>query len=138
VLAEAPSLLITDDDTNFRETLCGLFEPSGFRLLRASDGQEALEILRAEKVHLIIADMHMPRLTGLEMIRQIRVVHTSLPCILLSAEADEWLVEQARLAQVFSVQRKPVSRRKIVGLVSAAMRTAYDWPAPELPGTFPS
>ncbi len=128
MLAETPSLLITDDDTSFRETLCGLFEPTGFRLLTAGDGQEALDILRGEKVHLIIADMHMPRLTGLEMIRQVHELHGELPCILLSAEADDWLVEQAQLARVFSVQRKPVSRRRIVGLVSQAMRTTYDWP----------
>lgn len=128
MLAEVPSLLITDDDASFRETLCGLFEPSGFRLLTASDGQEALDILRGEKVHVIISDMHMPRLSGLEMIERVLELHAALPCILLSAEPDEWLVEQAKRARVYSLQKKPVSRRKIVGLVSDAMRTAYDWP----------
>jgi CheY-like chemotaxis protein len=128
LLAEVPSLLITDDDSSFRETLRGLFEPSGFRLLTAGDGQEALDILGGEKVHIIISDMHMPRLTGLEMIERVHELYATLPCILLSAEADEWLVEQAKRAKVFSLQKKPVSRRKIVGLVSAAMRTAYDWP----------
>ena len=66
MLVESPSLLITDDDAGFRETLRGVFEPEGFRTLLAGDGEEALRIVRSKEVHLMLLDMHMPKLTGLE------------------------------------------------------------------------
>jgi len=67
-----PSLLITDDDAALRETLGGLFQPRGFRVLFAGDGEEALRIVGQEEVHLILLDMHMPKLTGLETLRRVK------------------------------------------------------------------
>ena len=124
---EAPSLLITDDDRAFRETLQGVFEPQGFRTLLAGDGEEALSIVRNEEVHLLLLDMHMPRLTGLETLRRVKRFKSILPCILLSARMDDGLVEQARLAQAFSVLAKPVTMRQITGVVRVALERTYHW-----------
>ena len=124
---EAPSLLITDDDRAFRETLQGVFEPQGFRTLLAGDGEEALSIVRNEEVHLLLLDMHMPKLTGLETLRRVKRFKSILPCILLSAQMDDRLVEQARLAQAFSVLAKPVTMRQIVGVVRVALERTYHW-----------
>ena len=74
MLVETPSLLITDDDPGFRETLRVVFEPKGFRTLLASDGEEALKIVHSETVHVVLLDMHMPRLTGLETLRHVEGV----------------------------------------------------------------
>ena len=123
-----PSLLITDDDLAFRETLCGVFQPRGFRVFSAGDGEEALEILGRQQVHLMLVDMHMPRLTGLETIRRVRQFRSRLPWILLSARLDEALAEQARLAEAFSVLAKPVSRLLITNTVENALRRIYGWP----------
>lgn len=132
MVADVPSILITDDDRDFRETLQCVFEPRGFRTLTAGDGQEALELVRAgETIHLALFDMHMPRLSGLEAIRLLKQFRAMLPCILLSAEADERLVEQARDAQAFDVLKKPVTRQGIITVVSTALQTTYDplpWP----------
>lgn len=126
-----PSILITDDDRDFRETLGGVFEPLGFRTLMASDGDEALWIVRREAVHLIVLDMHMPKLTGLETLRLVKQVNACLPCILLSADADDVLVEQALEADAFSFLSKPVTRQKITHTVRLALRRTYNWPADE-------
>ena len=123
-----PSLLITDDDSAFRETLCGVFQPRGFRVFSAGDGEEALEILGRQQVHLMLVDMHMPRLTGLETIRRVRQFRLRLPWILLSARLDDALVQQARLAEAFSVLAKPVSRLLITNTVENALRRIYGWP----------
>ena len=123
-----PSLLITDDDRDFRETLGGVFAPRGFRTLLACDGEEALAIARRETVHVLLTDMHMPRLSGLETIRRIRLLRSPLPCILFSAGMDELLAEEARREQVFSLLAKPMSFRDITQTVARAMRVIYDWP----------
>ena len=129
MLIEPPSLLITDDDLAFRETLQGVLRPQGFRTLLAGDGEEALRIVRTQEVHVVLLDMHMPRLTGLETLRRLKQFRAMLPCILLSGHLDELLVEQARLAQAFSVLPKPVTRRQITGVIRRALQRTYDWPA---------
>ena len=106
----------------------GVFAPKGFRTLLAGDGEEALRIVRREEVHLVLLDMHMPRLTGLETLRLLKQFRAMLPCILLSAELDEWMIEQARLANAFSVLAKPVSLRQITGVVRQALERTYHWP----------
>ena len=128
-----PSLLITDDDFSFRETLRGVLEPLGFRTLTAGDGEEALRIVRNEEVHLLLLDMHMPKLTGLETLRQVKRFKSRLPCILLSAALDENLIRQAELAEAFSVLSKPISRQQLTTTVDAAMRRIYNWESDLLP-----
>jgi len=122
-----PSLLITDDDFGFRETLRGVLEPLGFRTLLAGDGEEALRIVRNEEVHLLLLDMHMPKLTGLETLRQVKQFKALLPCIILSAAADEEMMEQARREQAFSVLAKPVNRLNLTNLIRTALRRTYNW-----------
>lgn len=125
-----PSILITDDDRGFRETLRGLFEPQGFRTWLAGDGDEALNIVRSQDVHLLLLDMHMPRLTGLETLRLVKQFKSRLPCILLSANPDDELVEQAMRADAFSFLTKPVTGRAITNTVRLALARTYEWACP--------
>lgn len=127
---ESPSLLITDDDSAFRETLQGVFQPLGFRTLLASNGEEALEIVGQERVHVVLLDMHMPKLTGLETLRLVKRMRALLPCIILSADWDDLLVEQARRASAFSILAKPVTRTQITGAVQEALAAVYNWRRP--------
>jgi CheY-like chemotaxis protein len=122
-----PSLLITDDDAGFRETLQGVFAPQGFRTLMAGDGQEALRIVQTQEVHILLLDMHMPKLTGLETLRLVKQFKAMLPCIMLSAHWDDMLVEQARSAQAFLVLPKPVTLTQITGAVRQALERTYHW-----------
>jgi CheY-like chemotaxis protein len=78
-------------------------------------------------VHLLLVDMHMPKLTGLETLEQVRRIQIQLPCILMSADADQALVEKALAAQVFSVLSKPISRLRITATVRMALQATYDW-----------
>jgi len=127
MLVESPSLLITDDDPAFRETLQVVFEPEGFKTILAKDGEEALEIVQTQEVHLVLLDMHMPKLTGLETLRRVKQFKVILPCILLSARLDELILEQARQAQAYSVLSKPITRSQLTRIVRQALRWTYDW-----------
>ena len=128
MIATTPSILITDDDHGFRETVRGMLEPRGFRTVTASCGEEALKIVSVEPVHLLLLDMHMPRLTGIETVHRIRQLNARLPCVLLSAALDEMIIRQARLADVFAILAKPVSCQDITNTVDEALRRIYGWP----------
>ncbi len=123
-----PSLLITDDDTAFRETVAGLFRPRGYRVFLAGDGEEALRIVVREELHLVLLDMHMPRLNGLETLQRLKQFKARVPCILLSACWDAALLEQAQQADAFSVLSKPVSGRVITQTVEMALRPSCGLP----------
>src|SRR5438067_13347436 len=71
-LLTPPRLLITDDDRDFRETVAGMLSDRGFETLQAADGEEALKIVCRQEVHLLLLDMQMPRLSGLETIERLR------------------------------------------------------------------
>lgn len=126
---QTPSLLITDDDQGFRDTLCGAFSERGFHTIGASDGEEALEIVQKEAVHLVLLDYHMPRLTGLQTLRELRRQKLELPCILISAGMDDALTNEAVAADAFSVLKKPVSFVEIKRCVQTALLDKYQWTA---------
>ena len=128
MIVDSPSLLITDDDRALRETLGGMFQERGYRTLLASDGVEAVEIVRADVVHLVLLDQNMPRLKGLEVVGHLAQLQLSPPCILMSAELDEGLQRAAQESNVFSVLAKPLRPAVISAVVAAAMRSRYDWP----------
>ncbi|HZN34685.1 MAG TPA: response regulator [Pirellulaceae bacterium] len=126
-----PRLLITDDDRDFRETVAGLLADRGFETLQAGDGEEALEVVARHEVHLLLLDMHMPRLSGLEMIERLhaRELLVPLPWILISAGLDDAIVARARAAAAYSVLPKPVRLPELTGAVSKALADAYGWRA---------
>jgi CheY-like chemotaxis protein len=80
-------------------------------------------------VHLVLLDMHMPKLTGLETLRLVKQFKAMLPCIILSADLDEVIVEQARREHAYSVLRKPVTLMQIIRVVRQALESTYNWQA---------
>lgn len=117
-------VLIADDDPGFRETLRFVFEPH-VQLVEASCGEEAIEIVRHRPVDLVLLDMNMHLLTGLETLRIVKSLKSILPCILITADFTDELCRAAAAAHAFRVLRKPVLRRELLTTVSSALQTAY-------------
>jgi len=115
-----PSILITDDDRQLRETLQEIFAPRGFRTFLASDGEQAVNIVRREKIDLLLLDNNMPRLSGLETVNLVRKFRP-LPCILMSAHVDEAVRRQALQARVFSILTKPITCQQVTTTVEQAL-----------------
>src|SRR4051794_19552777 len=123
---ERPSILITDDDPVARETLREIFEPVGYRTLLAESGEEALDIVQEQDVHLALMDLHLPKLSGLETITLVRQIKGILPVILITAEQDDNLLRKALSAHAFSVLAKPVSKNIVIYVVTRALEKYYD------------
>ena len=124
-MIETPTLLITDDDDDFRETLRGAFEPRGFRTLLAEDGVQAIKLIRSESIHVMLIDMHMPRLNGIETMVKVRAYNDQLPWILISAALTDEIVADAKRARAHSIMAKPVRIAALRDSVNQAMMTAY-------------
>ncbi|MBY9077319.1 response regulator transcription factor [Paenibacillus sp. HN-1] len=85
---ERDTILLVDDEKEIVELLEIYFRNEGYRLLKAFDGREALDLLRREKVDLIILDVMMPRMDGLEACMKIRE-ERRMPIIMLSAKGGD-------------------------------------------------
>ncbi len=120
------SILIADDDDRCRADLRELVEPEGFQTVLAENGEEALDIVQRRPVHLLLCDMYMPRLTGLETLQLIRQFNASLPFILVSGEVNEQLMRQALSARAYSVLAKPVSKNVLIYTVVRALIRVYE------------
>ena len=107
----------------------GLLADRGFRTLEASCGEEAIEIVRVELIHLAIFDMHMPRMTGLEALEQVRLMNDLLPAILVTADATRDLIRQALQAHVYSVIPKPVNKNVVLYTLTRALQQVYGGPS---------
>lgn len=123
-----PQLLITDDDEAFRETLGEALQRKGFAVTLASDGSQAVELVRAHTFHLMVLDMHMPRLNGLDTILLVRQWFDSLPCILMSAKLDDEIVTTARSIPTVEVLAKPFPLKLFTDTIRDTLRRAYQWP----------
>jgi CheY-like chemotaxis protein len=122
------SILVTDDDRGSRESLAGLLAERGFQTVEAATGEEAIEIVRVEMIHLVFFDMHMPRMTGLEALQQVRLFNDLLPAILVTADANRDVIRQAFMAHVFSVIPKPLNKNIVLHTLGRALQQVYGDP----------
>ncbi len=119
------TVLIAEDDPDIVEVLRLYLENAGYRVLAASDGVAAMEVLRRESVDVGLFDIMMPRMNGYELIRRVRSV-SSIPILVISAKkedsdkilgldlgADDYLV-------------KPFNPLEVLARVRSAVRRSYD------------
>jgi DNA-binding response OmpR family regulator len=84
----ARTILVVEDETTLRETLADALEVEGFRVIAAADGREALDRFRADKPDLILLDLMLPELSGIEVCRIIRA-ESGVPIVMLTAKDSE-------------------------------------------------
>lgn len=130
-MLEIPNLLVTDDDSAFRRVVCEGLTRRGFRVTEARDGQEAIEVLQRAQVHVALLDFHMPRVTGLDVIRHLYESPESPPCVLMSAELDDEVRREAQRMRAYEVLSKPVRMQQLTQIVCSALMAVYGWSPPE-------
>ena len=85
---KAPRILIVDDDAGQRSLLDSFLKSQGFDTVPVESGERALEVLRTKPVSMMISDVRMPGMSGLETLRQARKENAVLPVLLVTAYAD--------------------------------------------------
>ena len=126
----SPTILLVDDEDSVRKVLAFPLERDGYKLVQAADGQEALERFAAQPVDLVVLDIMLPRLDGLEVCKRLRAT-SQVPIIMLTARDDE-------LDKVIGLElgaddyiTKPFSIGEFRSRVRALLRRARTTPAPD-------
>jgi len=137
-VAKTPRILIVDDDPGQRSLLDSFLRSQGFETVVADSGGQALERLRAGDIQMMISDVRMPGLSGLETLRLARQEHPTLPVLLVTAYAD---IRDAVIAMkdgALNYLAKPIDLDELLQSVQQAtgmtkpspLRCAADKPLP--------
>jgi DNA-binding response OmpR family regulator len=122
-MPDSSTILLVDDEDSIQKLLAYPLEREGFRVLQARDGEEALERFASERVDLVVLDLMLPKLDGLEVCKRLRAI-SEVPIIMLTARDDE-------LDKVLGLElgaddyiTKPFSIREFRSRVRALLRRA--------------
>lgn len=114
-------ILVVDDDVPSREALVDALHVQGYQLAVANDGQQALEMLDAWAPELIISDLRMPRIDGLELLRRVRARLPALPFVLLTAHGTSQTQASAEQLGVVGYLEKPVALLELFAAIERAL-----------------
>jgi len=122
---ESHKVLIVDDDPEFRKAMGRMFEKSGYEAKITGDGNEALEALSNETFDLIISDLRMPRLDGVELMSEIRRKGLETPIIFLTAYGEVESYMDLMNLGAFEYVNKPIKGQEILDVAKRAIE-AHD------------
>ena len=120
---DRPVVLVADDDDDIRDLVAFRLDRAGYEVLRAGDGQQALDLAREHKPDLAVLDVMMPKLTGYDVTRELRAdaATSRIPVILLTARVQEADVARGFEAGADDYVKKPFSPQELKARVQAVL-----------------
>ncbi|MDD2316601.1 MAG: sigma-54 dependent transcriptional regulator [Desulfobacterales bacterium] len=115
------TILIVDDEKNYTLILSAVLQDEGFETLTANSGQEALETLAEFDVNLVITDMKMPVMDGIELLRHIKEKYPTVPVIMMTAYGTVEKAVEAMQLGAFNYITKPFDNARLVIYVNKAL-----------------
>lgn len=118
------TILIVDDSYSIRNLLQVVLTRAGYEVLMAEDGKDALQYLEREDLSLLITDLHMPNMNGLDLIRHVRKErkHRYLPILFLTTETNSEIKLEAKNSGATGWITKPFSNEKLLQIINRVLR----------------
>ena len=114
-------LLIVDDEVDIREFAKSFFKKRGIDVFTASGGKEALEIISTQHPNLVLLDVRMEQMTGVEVLKQLRLSDQHTKIIMVSGVEDEETINEAKLLGVMGYIHKPLVLEELERIVLAEL-----------------
>ncbi len=137
--ASRKKILIVDDDQLLRQVLANDFVRRGYDVVEAGDGSQALKCIEQEKVDLVISDVRMPKIGGVELLTTIRQQHGEIPVFMFITGFSELTLEDAYHKGASALFPKPFNRKNFLKAVEwVLLPTIEKWrePVPRLSTDF--
>jgi len=116
------SILIVDDDTGLRRTMAMIFERRGYVVETAADGAEAVARVRDHPFDMVLMDVRMPVLDGVQALKQIKALRPEAVVTMMTGFAIEDLLRDALAEGAFALLDKPVSIDEVIALIEQAQQ----------------
>jgi two-component system, NtrC family, response regulator HydG len=113
------SILVVDDNPSMAKTLADILDVKGFEVHTAYSGAEALEILRNNSIDVLLTDVKMPDMNGVELYLETKKTRPALTTILMTAYAADEIIQQGMAEGIKTVLTKPVDIDFLLSLFSA-------------------
>ena len=112
-------IMTVDDSATIRQVLSMSLNDAGYEVVEAVDGQDALNKIKTEKINMMITDLNMPKMDGIELIRHLRKdgVHRFLPIIMLTTESQEEKKNEGKAAGASGWIIKPFTANQLLAVV---------------------
>src|SRR6267378_3282425 len=123
MLPEKKQILVVDDESNLRRVLTAQLSRDGYEVHTAPDGEAGLQILREHHIDLVITDLRMPKMDGLELLRQALRTDPELPVVILTAHGTVDNAVEALKTGAFDYITKPFDQVEVRTIVAKALRT---------------
>jgi DNA-binding response OmpR family regulator len=114
-------ILIVDDEEPVLGVLSEYFTTQGYTVATAAGGAEAVEAVRRQRPDLILLDVQMPGMDGLEVLRQVRTLDASLPVVMVTANEDLAVARRTLELGAFDYVEKPFDYRALARVVTAGL-----------------
>jgi two-component system chemotaxis response regulator CheY len=118
------TILIADDSESVREVVSFTLENAGYNVLSSVDGEDAMKHLNGSDIHLVVTDLHMPKMDGISLIREIRASdhYKGVPILFLTTESQNSKKEEAKVAGATGWIVKPFMADKLLSAVQKVIR----------------
>lgn len=110
----AKTILVVDDEASIRASLRGILEDEGYRLLLAEDGGKALDMVQGEMPDLVLLDIWMPGIDGIEVLQRLKSVHPALLVIMMSGHGTIETAVRSTKMGAYDFIEKPLSLEKLI------------------------
>jgi len=117
-----PHVLIVDDELNIRRVLAAMLAREGYEVTATADGEQALAVLQKTPVHVVVTDLVMPRIGGMELLGQIGAQFPDVPVIVITAHGTVDSAVQALKAGAFDYITKPFEQDELKKIIAKATR----------------
>ena len=119
------NILYVEDDVLFTPKIKYILEKSFKSVLIASNGEEALELFKINKIDLIISDINMPKMDGLTFLKKLRELHNDIPFIFLTARQEANTIIDAIQFDISNYILKPIDLKNFLSIVDKSVKKSY-------------
>lgn len=120
-------IMVVDDVAAIREILTALLQDAGHRVLEAKNGEEALTFAETKRVHLVLTDINMPGINGLDLIKSLRQQknYSHTPILILANDSNDENIEKAKELGACGWVAKPFKPENLIGVINQVLVDYY-------------
>lgn len=114
-------ILVVDDDKEIRNALTRIFSKEGYEVTAASNGEEAMELIYKDRFSLVITDLRMPGIGGVELLKKIKTNKPEILVIIITAFCDDITSTDIKALGAYTYLCKPIKKNEMLAVVKDAL-----------------
>ena len=115
------TVLVVDDDPDLLEVLVIIFEGEGFKVFSAGDGGEAINLVKSKNIDVVVSDIRMPTVGGVELLKQIKQHNPHKPIVIFVTGFSDITEKQALEAGASAIFTKPFNKKTLLEKIKAEL-----------------